>query len=162
MIRSALLRRVGDVADSGSGLSTGWIAALAALLGALAGFGGALATGWFSYASKDEELRVHLVELAIGILRADPKEGVAPARSWAIDVIEKNSGVPFNKDDRDALLNKPIVGKDQSFKSLLMDKNVTIIPWDGDFTDWTRRWKEEGKKEEQDRELGGPKEAPQK
>jgi hypothetical protein len=48
--------------------------------------GAALATGYYGFASKDEELRVHLVELAIGILKADPKEGVAPARSWAIDV----------------------------------------------------------------------------
>jgi hypothetical protein len=46
-----------------------------------------------SFASKDEELRVHLVEIAIGILRAAPKEDVTPARGWAIDVIEKNSGV---------------------------------------------------------------------
>ena len=42
---------------------------------------------------KDEAVRVHLVEIAIGILRADPKEDVTPARAWAIDVIEKNSGV---------------------------------------------------------------------
>jgi hypothetical protein len=65
------------------------------------------ATAWFSFASKDQELRVHLVEIAIGILRADPKEDVTPARAWAIDVIEKNSGVKFVPTDRDALLHKP-------------------------------------------------------
>jgi hypothetical protein len=58
---------------------------------------------------KDEEVRVHLVEIAIGILRADPKEDVTPARAWAIDVIEKNSGVKFLPEDRAALLHKPIL-----------------------------------------------------
>jgi hypothetical protein len=57
--------------------SAGWVAVLTvltALVGALAGFGGAVATGWFAFASKDEELRVHLVEIAIGILEADPSK----------------------------------------------------------------------------------------
>jgi hypothetical protein len=49
------------------------------------------------------------VEIAIGILRVDPKEDVAPARGWALNVIEKNSGVPFSKEDREALLHKPLL-----------------------------------------------------
>jgi hypothetical protein len=54
------------------------LSAGAALLGALGGFGGAVATGWFAYASKNEELQVRRVEIAMGILRADPsKEDVA-------------------------------------------------------------------------------------
>jgi hypothetical protein len=52
--------------------------------------------------------QVHLVEIAIGILRAAPTEDVTPARGWALDVIEKNSGVPFTKEDREALLHKPL------------------------------------------------------
>jgi hypothetical protein len=69
---------------------------------------GAIATGWFGFASQDHALRVHLVEIAIGILRADPKEDVAPARGWAIDIIEQDSGVKFSAEDRAALLHKPI------------------------------------------------------
>ena len=88
-------------------------AAITGIIGAVAGAVAvavaALVTGWFSFASKDEELRVHLVEIAIGILRADPKEDVTPARGWAIDVIEKNSGVPFTAEDRLALLHKPVL-----------------------------------------------------
>lgn len=70
----------------------------------------AVATGWFGYASKDEELRVHLVEIAVGILRADPtKEDVAPARDWAMDAINKYSGLrPFTAEEREALRGKPI------------------------------------------------------
>jgi hypothetical protein len=106
------------MAEPGSGLSAGWVAALTAgtaLVGALAGFGGAYATGYFSLASKNEELHVHLVEIAIGILRADPKEGVAPARDWAIKIIEKNSGENFSPEDRAALLHKPILSKELSW-----------------------------------------------
>jgi hypothetical protein len=66
--------------------------AVIGIVGALGVVGAALTTGYYGFASKDEELRVHLVELAIGTLRADPKEGVAPARAWAIEVIEKNLG----------------------------------------------------------------------
>jgi hypothetical protein len=82
-----------------------------AAVGGVLTLAAAVATGWFSFASKDQELRVHLVEIAIGILRADPKEDVSPARGWAIDVIEKNSGVPFSAEDRRALLHKPISTK---------------------------------------------------
>jgi hypothetical protein len=88
-----------------------WKTFVAGLFGAIIGTVGAVATGWLTYASKGDELRVHLVEIAIGILRADPKEDVAPARAWAIEVIEKNSGVSFKEDDRKALLHKPIGGE---------------------------------------------------
>jgi hypothetical protein len=82
--------------------------AIGAAVGGILTLAAAVATGWFSFASKNEELRVHLVEIAIGILRADPKDNVTPARAWAIDVIEKNSGVPFLAEDREALLHRPI------------------------------------------------------
>jgi hypothetical protein len=83
---------------------------IAAAVGGVLALIAAVATGWFSFASKDEELRVHLVEIAMGILRADPtKEDVAPARAWAMDAIDKYSGLrPFTADERDALLHKPI------------------------------------------------------
>jgi hypothetical protein len=81
------------------------------VLGVIA-LAGVIATALFAYASKDEELKVHLVEIAIGILRADPtKEDVAGARGWAMDAIDKYSGLrPFTADERDALLHKPIGG----------------------------------------------------
>ena len=95
-----------------SGLGSG-AKCLAALIGALAGFGGAVATGWFAFASKDEELRVHLVEIAISILEADPsKTDLTPARGWAMDIIDQKSGVKFSAEDRAALLHQPIVGKE--------------------------------------------------
>jgi hypothetical protein len=84
------------------------VTALATVIVGALTLAGAVATGWLTFAGKDEELKVHLVEIAIGILRADPKEDVAPARGWAIDIIEKDSGVKFSEEDRAALLHKPI------------------------------------------------------
>jgi hypothetical protein len=86
--------------------------AIGAAIGGVLALIAAVATGWFSFASKDEELKVHLVEIAIGILRADPKtEDVAGARGWAMDAIDKYSGLrPFTAAERDALTKKSIGG----------------------------------------------------
>lgn len=77
-------------------------------------------------------------------MRADPKEDVAPARAWAIEVIEKNSGVAFDGTDRDALLHKPIATNGTVFdKNAWLDKNVTVIPYDPkDFVDAMKKWQE--------------------
>jgi hypothetical protein len=85
------------------------VTAVASVVAALLVFAGGFATAWFASASKDQELRVHLVEIAIGILRAGPKEDVTPARGWALNIIEKNSGVKFSDEDRLALLHKPLL-----------------------------------------------------
>ena len=120
--------------------------AIGGVVGALIGFGGAVATGYFSYVSKDEELRVHLVELAIGILKADPKEGITPARGWAIEVIEKNSGIQFDKDDRAALLNKPILSKDFPWKDAMEFKMIPdTYGSDGYFIEFMKKKLQEDK-----------------
>jgi hypothetical protein len=118
--------------DRGTAVVAASATVVAALIAGAVGF----ATGWFSLASKDEELRVHLVEIAIGILRADPKEDVTPARAWAIDVIEKNSGVKFNPSDRAALLHKPVLSEGfweqspagQKFLEKLRSKDAQPVP----------------------------------
>jgi hypothetical protein len=81
------------------------LTAIATILGALLALVGVYTTGWFNFASKDEELRVHLVDIAIGILRSNPKdEGIKPIREWAMDIIDRNSGIQLSKDAREALL----------------------------------------------------------
>jgi hypothetical protein len=96
------------MADDGAGGTSPLVVTIVAALSALIGAGATLGVAYFTFASKDQELKVHLVEIAIGILRADPKEDVTSARGWALDVIEKNSGVPFSPQDREALLHKPL------------------------------------------------------
>jgi hypothetical protein len=102
--------------DSGGGTSP-LVVVIVAVVSALIGAGATLGVAYFTFASKDQELKVHLVEIAIGILRADPKEDVTPARGWALDIIEKNSGVPFSREDREALLHKPLAGKEAYWKA---------------------------------------------
>jgi hypothetical protein len=71
---------------------------------------GTLATGFYTYANRNRELDIKLVEIGIGILRADPKQsGLTAARSWAIQVIEENSGVQFDEEDRQTLRQKPLL-----------------------------------------------------
>jgi hypothetical protein len=71
---------------------------------------GTLATGFYTYANRNRELDIKLVEIGIGILRADPKKsGLTAARSWAIQVIEENSGVQFDEEDRQTLRQKPLL-----------------------------------------------------
>ena len=103
--------------DSGGGASPLVVAIVAVPSAAIAG-AASFGAGYLAFASKDQELKVHLVEIAIGILRADPKEDVTPARGWALDIIEKNSGVPFSEEDRQALLHKPLSSLNQPLSSL--------------------------------------------
>ncbi len=85
-----------------SGLQTAGIAAMAAVIGALV-------SAWFPYLSRDRELDIRLVEIGVGILRADPeKSGVSAARQWAIVAIEENSGIEFTPKDRAELLENPL------------------------------------------------------
>ena len=73
-------------------------------------FLGQLGAGYLTFASKDQELKVHFVEIAIGILRADPKEMLLCARLGA-RYHREELGVPFSQQDREALLRKPSSAK---------------------------------------------------
>jgi hypothetical protein len=73
-------------------------------------FIGSVVSAFYTYANRNRELDIKLVEIGIGILRADPKGAdLTPAREWAIQVIEDNSKVKFNKEDRMSLLQKPLL-----------------------------------------------------
>ena len=73
-------------------------------------FLGSITSAFYTYSNRNRELDIKLVELGIGILRADPKEtGLTAARGWALQVIEENSRVRFSDEDRAALLHKPLL-----------------------------------------------------
>jgi hypothetical protein len=87
------------------------VTAIATVIGAVLTLVGVYLTGWFAYASKDEELRSHLVEVALGILREDPKgesDDMKKVRVWAIKLIARNSGVEFPKEAVTALTDSPL------------------------------------------------------
>lgn len=109
---------MGDAAGSVVGGTTphSFVALLA--LGGIGALLGAVATvsvGILDYLHKSDELRVHMVEVAVGILRADPKDDVVAARGWALDVIQKYSEVQFSEEDRSVLLKRPLIVKPVSF-----------------------------------------------
>jgi hypothetical protein len=71
---------------------------------------GSVVSAFYTYANRNRELDIKLVEIGIGILRADPTgANLTPARAWAIQVIEDNSKVKFSNDDRQSLLQKPLL-----------------------------------------------------
>jgi len=50
-----------------------------------------------------------MVQIGVSILPADPsKSDVAPAREWAIKLVETHSGQNFSDHDRESLLQHPI------------------------------------------------------
>lgn len=83
----------------------GWVSpgAFAAFTGCLGVIGGALISPGLQYLNRDREMDIKMVEIGIGILRADPKENVTPAREWAITIIEKHSKTTFNDATKEAL-----------------------------------------------------------
>jgi hypothetical protein len=86
--------------------SAGWaaITALAALLGGFAG-------SWIEQSSRERELNIKMIELAIGLLKEDPKGPLKPAREWAVGVIDKyakSEGDPLSEDALAALKSEKV------------------------------------------------------
>ncbi len=81
-----------------------WVA-LAGVVGALTG---AVITGGFNYLSHQHDLDAKMIELSIGILRADPTDGDKRLREWAIDVMEKRANFKFNDELREDLINRQV------------------------------------------------------
>jgi len=60
----------------------------------------------FSAALKERELQGKYVELAVSILREQPKDGSANLRAWATEVIDRYSGVKMTTDTRQDLIQR--------------------------------------------------------
>jgi hypothetical protein len=90
---------------SGSADRSAWRLAIAGVIGVVAG---AVVTGAFNYVSHQGDLDAKMIELSVGILRAEPTPETIPLREWAIDVIDKRAKFNFNSAQRAALLNKPL------------------------------------------------------
>jgi len=62
----------------------------------------------FGYFSHQYDLDAKMIELSIGILRAEPTPETTPLREWAIDVIDKRANFKFNAAQRAALLKRQL------------------------------------------------------
>lgn len=79
-----------------------------AIVGAALTLVGVAIGNWTSLVTKDHELKIRLVEIGIGVLRAEPKEGLRPAREWAIEIIEQNTGKSFSPEAKKALIENQL------------------------------------------------------
>lgn len=80
------------------------------LLVAVVALVGTLTSSFYTYSNRNRELDIELVKLGVAILRADPKETqTRGAREWAINVIEKFSGVPFTEKAKAELLTNKLL-----------------------------------------------------
>ena len=59
---------------------------------------------------QDRSARVRMIELAVEILKSDPKSATNAnyMRGWAVEVLQKNSEVPLPKEASDALMELPL------------------------------------------------------
>jgi hypothetical protein len=83
---------------------------LVAAITGLAALGGALIGSLYQHASRERELDIKMVEIAVNILRAKPEPSVQPVREWAVAVMDKYSGLKLSDDARRVLLNEPLPG----------------------------------------------------
>ena len=77
---------------------------MAALLGGFAG-------SWIEHTSRERELNIKMIELAIGLLKEEPNGPLKPARDWAVGVISKyakNEGDPLSEDALEALKSEKV------------------------------------------------------
>jgi hypothetical protein len=84
-----------------------WVTAIPLWVATIAVAGTAVGA-WFSRQSHQYDVDTKMIELSIGILRADVTEETKPLREWAIDVVDKRAGFQFNEAQRAALLKEPL------------------------------------------------------
>src|SRR5262245_42680526 len=88
------------------------IAVWIAISGIIGAVGGAPITASCGYFAHQNDLDAKMIELSIGILRAEPTPETTPLREWAIDVIDKRANFKFNAVQRTTLLYKQLPFKE--------------------------------------------------
>jgi hypothetical protein len=66
----------------------------------------------FNAATKEKEVRIKTVEIAIDVLAKDPDKSTPFLRDWAIDVVDSYSGIPLSAKARDELRRIALPSRD--------------------------------------------------
>jgi hypothetical protein len=74
------------------------------ITGLIGAIGGAAIVALPNYWGNNRQMDVKMVEIAVSILSQEPKDNIAPARKWAVDVIGHYSDVKLSKEVVDALI----------------------------------------------------------
>lgn len=69
----------------------------------------------YSNAMKDAENKLRYVELAIGILRAEPNRDTLALRGWAVEVLSSQSSVPLSDEVKRQLKASALASKFLNF-----------------------------------------------
>lgn len=79
------------------------------LMAAAFGAAATIATAMTGYFNKDKELNIQMLNIALGILREDPKKSqIAAARGWAVDVINHSSPISISMEAREELIKNEL------------------------------------------------------
>ena len=84
---------------------SGWGVAVSGAVGALLG---TVITATINHFDHKADMDAKMIELGIGILRAESTPETRPLREWATDLIEKRGNFNFSPNQKAALLNKPL------------------------------------------------------
>jgi hypothetical protein len=99
---------------------------------------------YFTASQKARDQDIRMVEIALSLVTPDPQGGGAKgAREFAVDLLEKYSGVPISKDERESMVSTAVVqtppasappapqrllGSDQV---VLLDEPSHSVQWSG-------------------------------
>jgi len=75
------------------------------LVTSLVGMAGAIVGADLSHQG---DIDAKIIEISVGVLRAEPTKETMPLRGWGIDVIEKRAGFKFTSEQEAALKNKSL------------------------------------------------------
>jgi hypothetical protein len=84
---------------------------------AMIGLFGGLAIALPTYWGNNRQMDVKMVEIAVGILSAEPKDNITPAREWAVEVIDHYSEVKLAADVKTSLIKFRTIWADNSSSS---------------------------------------------
>lgn len=79
------------------------------LVSAALGASAVVVAAEYNLTGTGRQMDVKMVEIAVGILSKEPKDNIAPAREWAVDVIDHYAQVPLTPEARSALINNKAV-----------------------------------------------------
>jgi hypothetical protein len=93
------------MADSKKTDRSAWWLAVAGAIGVVAG---ALVTGLFSHFDHKGDIDAKMIELSIGVLRAEPTGDSGPLREWAVETIEDRANFKFTPEQHSILVKRPL------------------------------------------------------
>lgn len=93
-----------------------------------------IVTNTYTNAMKESENRIRYIELAIGILRSDPKPETQGLRAWAVEVVDKHSIVPFDPKVKQEILDQqvkvvyPVYDGGTTYENVYSGSPVIAVP----------------------------------